>query len=263
MTKHKALFLDLDGTIILPDDTIQESTKEAIKQVQQQGIEVFLATGRPIHEIKDIGEELHVYSFIGYNGAYAVHKGNDIFIEPMKPEMIQFFLDLANEQENEIVLYTNDKNVFTALNSQITEGFIKKFHLKQNVHFNSVYINRILGVTLLNLRKNEPALYEEYGNIHLSPVNVDGFRDHAFDVIRDNINKGFAVQQVLDKLDISKEQAIAFGDGINDKEMLASVGDGFAMGNANHSLFEYAKHKTTDVTNSGVFEGLKSLGLVR
>jgi hydroxymethylpyrimidine pyrophosphatase-like HAD family hydrolase len=81
-------------------------------------------------------------------------------------------------------------------------------------------------------------------------------------VIRDKVNKGIGVNRVLNHLGIGKESAIAFGDGLNDKEMLMNVGEGFAMGNAHPDLFAYAKHRTSDVTASGIFNGLKALGLV-
>ncbi|WP_346726934.1 HAD family hydrolase [Bacillus suaedae] len=260
--KQKILFLDIDGTILLPDDSIQDSTKEAIKQVKEKGIEVFLATGRPLHEIMDIGEELRIQSFIGYNGAYAIHQGQDVFSEPMDSKMIQFFIDTAEENDHELIMYTNSKNVYTGMDSANTKTFIEHFHLKHNVHYESMYIADILGVTVINLGVNDVDLYEQYSGIHLSPVNIDGFRDHAFDVIQEKVNKGFAVQTILDLLKFNKEEAIAFGDGINDKEMLQLVGESFAMGNAHPDLFTYAKHKTTAVTDSGIYNGLKSLGLL-
>ena len=58
MTNYKVLFLDIDGTLVRPDDTIEDSTKEAISQVQAKGIEVFLATGRPLHELKELAKTL-------------------------------------------------------------------------------------------------------------------------------------------------------------------------------------------------------------
>ncbi|UCZ52869.1 Cof-type HAD-IIB family hydrolase [Bacillus shivajii] len=263
MPSYKILFLDIDGTILTPDDTIEASTKEAVKQVKDKGVDVFLATGRPLHEIQEIGEELNIESFIGYNGAYAVHRGKDVFLEPMEAETIQFFLDTAKQKGHEAVMYTNGKNLFTNGDSKLTKEFIKTFHLKQNEPFDAKYIDDILGVTLLNVGKNEPSLYEKEGSIHLSTVNVAGVKDHAYDVIRDHVNKGIAVQQVLDLLGIDKSEAIAFGDGMNDKEMLSLVGEGFAMGNAHPDLHEFANRQTTDVTDSGVYNGLKALGVVR
>lgn len=262
MTNQQILFLDIDGTILTPDDRIEDSTKEAVKQVQKRGLEVFLATGRPLHEIMDIGEELKIESFIGYNGAYAIHQGKDILIEPMDASIIESFFEIMKGKNHEAVLYTNGKNLLSTNKMPAMQDFIKHFDLKKTEPFQPKYMDDILGISLMNIGKNEVALYEEAGDLSLSPINVTGFKEHAYDVIRDKVNKGFAVQKILDVLELDKENAIAFGDGMNDKEMLSLVGDGFAMGNAQPELFPYAKHKTTDVTNSGIFNGLKALGLV-
>ncbi|MDQ0220740.1 HAD family hydrolase [Peribacillus cavernae] len=80
--------------------------------------------------------------------------------------------------------------------------------------------------------------------------------------IRDNVNKGIGVKTFLEYLGLQRENSIAFGDGLNDKEMLAFAGESFAMGNAHTDLFSYAKNKTTDVLNAGVYNGLNSLGLI-
>ena len=95
MTDYKVLFLDIDGTILKPDSTIDQSTKDAISQMQQKGVEVFLATGRPLHEIADLAEELNVHSFIGYNGALAIYEEQTIVNEPMKGSTIEQFLEIA------------------------------------------------------------------------------------------------------------------------------------------------------------------------
>ena len=114
----------------------------------------------------------------------------------------------------------------------------------------------------MNLTPTQTSLYEGDKNIHLSQVNVEGNK-HAYDIIRNNVNKGEAVSKVLQRLGIKKEQSIAFGDGMNDKEMLQAVGEGFAMANAHPNLFDYANHRTTSVSDSGIFNGLKTLGLVK
>lgn len=261
MINYKILFLDIDGTILTPDDTIQDSTKQAVAQLQQKGLEVFLATGRPLHEIANIGEELNINSFIGYNGAFAIYKGETIFRETMNKDTVKHFLAIAKSHGHEAVLYTSDKNAFTSLEAPITKEFMKKFHLYKNDTITDDILNQVLGITLINLSENEHVLYEEDAEIHLSQVNIEGFR-HSYDVIRDTVNKGLAVQMILERLGIPKESAIAFGDGMNDKEMLSYVGEGFAMGNAHPNLFPYAKHTTTSVTESGIYNGLKSLGLL-
>lgn len=261
MTKYKIVFLDIDGTILRPDDTIEDSTKNAISQLQSKGIEVVLATGRPLHEIHHIGEVLNITSFIAYNGAYAIHRGNEIYKSTMDPQFIDQFLQSVAYNEHDAVLLTNHNNLFTSLDSEIVKKFIKTIHLTQNELINPDDLEGVLGITLLTDKENAPLHYEDFAEVHFSQVNVQGV-DRCYDVIRDNVNKGVAVKAFLEKINYPIESSIAFGDGMNDKEMLSFVGEGIAMGNANPDLFAYAKHKTTDVKNSGVYNGLKALGLV-
>lgn len=258
---YKILFLDIDGTILKSDHTYTDSTKDAISQLQNKGIEVFLCTGRPLHEVKELAEELGVESYIGYNGAYAEYQNEAVIDEPMDKNTVENFIEIANSNSHQMVLYTSEKNYFTSKESPAVKNFIDIFQLIQNDLYTDEVAHHILGASVMNLNTEQAALYELSTNIHLSQVNVEGAQD-CFDIIRKNVNKGEAVKSILKRLNISKEQAIAFGDGMNDKEMLQSVGEGFAMENGDPNLFAYARHKTTSVENSGIFNGLKQLGLV-
>ncbi|MDR4888071.1 HAD family hydrolase [Fredinandcohnia sp. QZ13] len=261
MPDIKIVFLDIDGTILRPDDTIEQSTKNAVAQLKNKGIEVFLATGRPLHEITDIGDELSISSYIAYNGAFAVHNEETLFNEPLPPSLVDNLLKTSKENNFDIVLYSKNKNIFTSMESEIVKEFIRTFHLKKNALYDDVDKEDILGSTIITTQEHAEVKFKHIPEIHLSSVNVEGMKN-CRDVIREKVNKGVAVKAVLNALQLSTEHAAAFGDGMNDKEMLSAVGSGFAMGNANPNLFSYAKYKTTDVENSGVFNGLKSIGLV-
>ncbi|MEH7385011.1 HAD family hydrolase [Bacillus sp. JJ1521] len=261
MPDIKIVFLDIDGTILRPDDTIQESTKNAVSLLKEKGIEVFLATGRPLHEITDIGDELSISSYIAYNGAFAIHRDETLFNEPLPSSLVDNLLKTTKENHFDIVLYTKHKNIFTSMESEIVKDFIKTFHLQKNALYSENQKDEILGSTIITTQEHAEKKFEHIHEIHLSSVNVEGMKN-CRDVIREKVNKGVAVKAVLATLQLLPEQAAAFGDGMNDKEMLSTVGSGFAMGNANPELFSYSKYKTTDVENSGVYNGLKSIGLV-
>ncbi|WP_112180603.1 MULTISPECIES: HAD family hydrolase [Paraliobacillus] len=262
MTNYKILFLDIDGTILKADHTIDDSTKNAIKQVKEQGIEIFLATGRPLHEVIDIAEELDVHSFIGYNGAYAIYQDKEILNKPMKQETVEHFLRVCEANPHEMVLYTHNKSLMTSMEADVIKDFSSYFDLKDTSLYTSAYVDNILGITLMNLNEDDPGLYETDEPIFFSQVNVEGLM-HSYDVIRESVNKGRAIKHVIELLGFEKDSTIAFGDGMNDKQMLAFVEEGFAMGNAHTDLFAFAKHRTTSVDDNGIFNGLKQLGLVK
>ncbi|WP_010094320.1 Cof-type HAD-IIB family hydrolase [Ornithinibacillus scapharcae] len=259
---YKILFLDIDGTILRPDHTYHPKTKEAIKQAQAQGIQVFLATGRPIHELGDLADDLQINSFIGYNGALAIYRGETIVDEPMKKEIITEYLEIIKKHDHDIVLYTSEDNYVQDIESSRIKDFQEMFQLLTLNPIHEELTNYVLGATVLNIRPDEVPLYEINDDIHLSQVNVSGAED-CYDVIRKSVNKGEAVKAILAHLGIDKEHAVAFGDGMNDKEMLQTVGASFAMGNANPELLSYAKYQTKSVSEAGVYYGLKDLGLVK
>jgi len=261
MSKYKALFLDIDGTILRPDHTIQSSTFEAIKQVKEQGIKVFIATGRPLHEISEIKNKLEVNSCIGYNGAYATYQGKEVYNRPIDPNLVQHFIDTAASHDEDLVLYRSDVTLLTNLDKEYVKNFIDYFDLKQTQLYQPEDRDKILGLTIMNVADEHLDDYHA-DETFLSEVNVDGLRD-SYDLIQKRTNKGEAVKYILEALNIKPEEAIAFGDGLNDRELVSSVAHGFAMGNADPGLFEYAKYKTTSVEDNGIFNGLKQLGLVK
>ena len=70
--------------------------------------------------------------------------------------------------------------------------------------------------------------------------------------------KGTAIEQVLSYYNFSKEEAIAFGDGENDIDMLLSVGKGIAMGNAAEKVKAIANDICGSVTEDGIYHYLKN-----
>jgi len=262
---YKILFLDIDGTILKLDQTYDTSTKEAIDQLHAQGIEVFIATGRPLHEIEDLAESLNVHSLIGYNGAYAIYQNQVIVNELMDRTLLENYLKIAKENQHDMVLFSRDNNYFTNLDDPTIKYFTQLLMLQNNhlleEHIHDQVLDQILGASLLNMTEEDVKLYDINEDFHLSKVNLKG-TESAYDIISNHVNKGTAVQKILDRLHISKDEAIAFGDGLNDKEMLSSVGEGFAMGNASPDLLPYTNRETTTVDNHGIFNGLKKLGLV-
>ncbi|RFA36658.1 hydrolase [Virgibacillus dokdonensis] len=260
---YKTLFLDIDGTILTSNHTYTSCTKDAIEQVQERGILVFICTGRPLHEVKELGEELGVDGYIGYNGAYAIFENQILVNKPMDKQRVEQFLTLAKQNHHELVCYTKDKNYFTSLSHPAIKNFIDVFQLKNNQLLTADVHDQILGSSIIHVLPSEVQAYEELDTeIHLSEVTVNNI-SNCYDIIRQQVNKGEAIKIVLQHLGVEPNKAIAFGDGMNDKEMLQVVGEGFAMENSNPELFAYAKHRTTAVDKSGIYNGLKQLELVK
>ena len=82
------------------------------------------------------------------------------------------------------------------------------------------------------------------------------------DVNLTNSNKAVGITKLLEKLGIAPDEAVAFGDGLNDIEMLSLVGTGVAMGASSDELKQAANMVTLSAEEDGVAYGLEKLGLI-
>ena len=75
---YKAVFIDIDGTLIRSDHSLSQATIDTIKEVKEKGIKVVLVSARPLHGITSISRQLlypkkHTLSIDDNNGWYQVH----------------------------------------------------------------------------------------------------------------------------------------------------------------------------------------------
>ena len=95
-----------------------------------------------------------------------------------------------------------------------------------------------------------------YGTHH---TQITAWWDRAADIIPLECGKGNAVRAVLQHFGFTKEEAIAFGDGFNDIEMLEQAYYSFAVGNARPEVKATARFQTDTNVNDGVLKILKLL----
>lgn len=261
MTQITHIFIDVDGTIVRHDQSIHQKTKAAIKAAKAKGIELWLATGRPVHELKPLLNELEINNVVGYNGAYA-RKGDTVLYEQhMHPHVVDQFIKTAKLHHQEIVLYSDTHNLFTSLEPDFVQGFIEHFGIQRNALYTDDQQEHIYGMTLMNCPKDNIHLYQTDDTLFFSEVHVEGMTNH-YDIIQQNVNKGKAIEAVIKHEGSTMAHAAAIGDGMNDKEMLKLAGVGIAMGNAHPDLIAYSDYQTTSVDEGGLYDALIYLGII-
>ena len=105
---------------------------------------------------------------------------------------------------------------------------------------------------------------EEYADIlrDVDGARITAWWTRAADITPANGNKGVGVRKILDYYHLDKENAIAFGDGTNDIEMLEAVGTGVAMGNATDDVKTVADAICGHVAEDGIYHYCKEQGLI-
>jgi Cof subfamily protein (haloacid dehalogenase superfamily) len=255
---YKIVFFDIDGTLIDEDKKIPPDTIQSIQKLKDANIKVMLATGRSPYHLKPIAEQLGIDSYISFNGSIVVHQGKLIFEQSIPAQSLQFLDQLAHKSNHPLVCL-GDQGYYASHESHphIMETFESlNIALPQyNPHF---WRQSKIYQVMLYCQIGEESDYLSY----FSDMKFIRWHALSVDVIPSAASKAQGVECILNHLGISPSEAVAFGDALNDREMLSFVGMGIAMGNAHKELIPFSRFITKHVNDGGIQYGLEQIGLI-
>jgi Cof subfamily protein (haloacid dehalogenase superfamily) len=254
----KIVFFDIDGTLLDHEKKLPVKTKEAVKQLKENGVFVAIATGRAPFMFEHLRNELDIDSYVSYNGQYVVFENEVIYTNPLHTEELDRLHSNANSYGHPIV-FMNEKtmksNVPHHYYIEKSMDSLKLAHPELDATF---YHNKDILQSLLFVEEKEEHLYsDEYP--HFQFVR---WHPYSVDVMPKGGSKAEGIKKLIDRLGFKLEDVYAFGDGLNDMEMLQAVGTAVAMGNAVSELKQHATLITKDVDQDGIWHGLKELELI-
>ena len=236
----KVLFFDIDGTLLNSELKIPEGVKRELKRLKEAGYYLFVASGRPLAFISNQIIEAGFNGFVLCNGAH-VELNHEIIYENRIPyEKVN---DLMNLLENVDCEYD-----FETATDIRHEKLIISFDKEEVMH-------RTLKIEI-SAKKDHDKIIEYIADKfyfdHHGTAN-------SFEICALDTSKATGVQKVLEHLNIDKEHSYAFGDGLNDLEMIKYAGHGIAMKNAVKELKDVADEVIGHVDENGLEEYLKTI----
>lgn len=274
----KLIFFDIDGTLVTGQNRIPKSTKKAIAKLQTHEVLPIIATGRPLMMVKDIAKQLGIDTYIVMNGQMMVYRTRIVSKNPLEKSVVNRFMDFAAKRGEGVIIYSRDGLISNSLVSLAKRSTIYSV-LKTLAHF----IPNHLQLAIFRRLIRRPPRPSSYANVDVYQLVVEASREaqkdyeEAFgdelsftranestmDVVAKGMSKAQGVKFFCDLLNVPLEDTYAFGDGLNDVEMLQIVGTGVAMGNAFPETKAVADYVTSSVNNNGIEEGLKYLGFIQ
>ncbi|MFC0562095.1 Cof-type HAD-IIB family hydrolase [Halalkalibacter alkalisediminis] len=258
MSEKKIVFFDIDGTLYDENKQLPVSTKKAIEDLKAKGHYVAIATGRAPFLFKDLREELNIDTYVCFNGSLVVVDNEVVSKTLLDKDSLEKLVEYSSSKQHPLVFMDPDDmktNIESHPHVEESMGTLKCY---QPEHDADYHVNREIIQTLLFCTDSEEAEY-----VHAFP-KFDFVRWHplSVDVLPANGSKARGVEMVMNYLGFAKEDVYAFGDGLNDIEMLQFVENSVAMGNAHEEVKNAAKHLTKHVNEDGIEHGLKMLGLL-
>lgn len=258
MDKIKIIFFDIDGTLIdMEAKQVSGGTTEMLKQLHESGIKICLATGRsPVSLPPFAGVAFD--AFLTFNGSLCYTPSETIFSSPIPPAEVRKIIRNAESLGRPVCVATRNRLAANGLDDDLAEYF-SFAHQKLTVSedFEAVCREEIYQVMLGCRESDYAAILRGVGG-----AKIAAWWDRAVDIIPASGGKGTGIQKILAFYHLDRSEAMAFGDGNNDIEMLTAVGTGVAMGNASPQLKAIADDVCGPASQDGISAYLSSRGMI-
>ena len=248
----KMIITDLDNTLLRSEKYISEYTISVLKKCQTKGIKIVFATARSTQSASRIIEQFEPDIFVGYGGAL-VQTGEKVIHRFDIPADISSKLINECLQAPEIssILAINESIALTNDTSQLEvkdSSHYKYFDFKENN--NMSYLKISLVATNPCVVENIAANYPMCDMLRYTGEDLYRFANR--DAVKWN-----AIKSIAKHYNICTDTIVAFGDDINDLEMLSKCGTGVAVENAIDSVKAVADYICDTNDNDGVAKWLE------
>ena len=247
----RAIFIDMDGTLLKSSNIISSRNMEAIYRLMNQGVKVFLATGRHYEVTAPYHKEIGLRTpMICLNGA-AIHGAETGKAIQMKTVQLneERFHDLTAEKPCNVIIHTANGLYCKETNEEI--DYWTKVGKIPPHYIGDLRQANYQDVLKYSVRTGAPST--EFSALFSKEAEVVNW-DDGFELLAPHVSKWSAIKSLLRAYRISPSEVAAIGDGPNDIEMLRHVGTGVAMRNASEEVKAAADFVTGHHENDGLAE---------
>jgi Cof subfamily protein (haloacid dehalogenase superfamily) len=240
-TEFKIVASDLDGTLLAPDHQLNDFSKQTLNDLHNKGLTFVFATGRHHVDVAGIRDQVGIPAFMITSNGARVHDQNNtlLYSKDIQPDIIQSIIDTVSHDEAiRINLYQHDNWLINR-----EDELLKKFHKDSGFAYSLFDIkdapaDGIAKIFFVYPDHNYLAEYESKLNDNFGQqIHVAFSTPHCLEIMAGGVSKGSALQAVAESVGMQLDDCIAFGDGMNDVEMLSMAGKGLLMGSAHEKVF--------------------------
>ena len=254
----KLIITDMDGTLLDNSSNINNEFWELYKEIKKRNIIFSVASGRQYFSIKDKFESIKdEIIFIAENGAYVIFNDNEILSNTLNKNEVDLLLDIIKQIPDVKLVVYGKKTAYTNVKEESffeeSKDFLKKYEIVDN--FDDIH-DKIFKFALYHQIDAEKNIYPYLKNIE-AQFKILIAQKKWIDIMRMDTDKGYALQKIQQKFNISKNETMAFGDYLNDYIMLQNAEYSFAMANAHEKLKRIAKYIADSNDNNGFVKAVR------
>ena len=240
----KIVASDLDGTLLAPNHQLSDFTKLTLKKLHEQGYTFIFATGRHHVDVAGIRQIAGIPAYMITSNGARVHDQNDqlMYSQNVPQELVQPVIDIVRQDPNIFIhMYQNEDWLLDR-----EDEMLAKFHSESGFSYKRFEADNapsdgIAKVFFTHPEQDhehlvtfEQKLKEAFGD----KLNVAFSTPWCLEVMAAEVSKGHALDAVAKSLNRTLDNCVAFGDGMNDAEMLAMAGKGLIMGTSHEKVMQ-------------------------
>jgi Cof subfamily protein (haloacid dehalogenase superfamily) len=272
----RILFIDVDGTLVDYHNRLPVSAVAAIRAARAAGHRVYLCTGRSRAEMPDALWEIGIDGMVGGNGSYVEDAGEVVLHQTLTGETSRAIVDWLHQRGLEFYLETNAGLFASERFEEVATPVMSLYSARKGMpapeRASAGFHGMVFGASLYRDDVNKLSYVLTSYDDHLAARQAFPGLQHGTwggrdadalfgDIGPSGITKAHAVANLLEHLDVDREDTIAFGDATVDLPMFHACAVGVAMGNASDDLKAAATLITDDVEHDGLAKAFTALGL--
>ena len=259
----KLIASDMDGTLLTTDKRLPEEFRPVVRALKEQGVAFCVASGRQYAALRrDLGDMVSDLVFIAENGALIMENDRQLFIDPLPACELPGIVRAAQGLEGvyPVICRANAALV----DASAAPAFIREMRMYYQDTQVVEHLDEVCGdfhdvckVAFFDegdAQTHElPALRQRLGD--RLAVILSG--ENWVDVMRPGVSKGRAMRMLQQLKGLTPQECMAFGDYLNDLELLESVTESYAMENALEELKRVAKYIAPGNDENGVMRVIR------
>lgn len=256
--KIKLIASDMDGTLLDSQQNLPEGFFDLVRRLQKDGIRFAPASGRQYHNLYcKFGEISDDLIFISENGAMICDGKKLVSFSSMRKQSVLAVLDVAEQIEGAyVVLAGKDGCLYEETqDAQFLENMAYYYEARQGVPSlrEALHTHDVCKIAVFCKGEAEARVLKPCQAIEDETMQVVLSGADWVDCMNRETDKGFAMRYLQEKYELSPDECMAFGDYLNDLEMLQAVTHSYAMENAHGDLKKIAANCCPSNDENGVY----------
>ena len=258
-TQIKMIICDMDGTLLDNQKNLPPHFNQIYKELYDRNIIFAISSGRQMGEVKKYFEDNKTIYLMAENGGYIQHNGETLLADYMNQKDVYKLVSYVNTLKGMAPMLSGKKAMY-AFNKD------KELISRHTSHFSISYVEEIEDIDddIFKITVCDPI--DPVKNCLRGPLSlIKGFEvkpsgDCWIDINKKGQSKADSVVFLQNKLGISEEETMVFGDSDNDLSMFKHAYYSYAMKNADHFIQKNAHYVTEeDNDHDGVMKTIQKM----